>query len=278
MIKPTKKTPLTSAIVPFSGAHEPAPHISDVPGKPEGDILCQLYVKAEMAQAQLIGIGLYAFGIKSKLPHGAFGGWLHANAPHLAKAKGAGYVPSTALSSYMNLASSVLEAMGVQLTDWFPGLDAANRKLGKVQSPLGLDAHQLLLFPEAELDTANKILRARLHEIIAGQSRKALVAKVMTVKESVDESGDVKLLPATGAGVYHLKKKDGGERMKKRTYAQKQLDDALAKVPGWLHALRQFALPDSKRDLALIPATSREQLKLAAYDAYQILLEVSKLP
>ncbi len=238
--------------------------MADQPGQEEGDQLCQLYQTAEFAQMHLLVLGLYAYGVKARLAYGAFGTWLHVHAPELARpaAKG-GYKPSSALHSYMQLAASVLEAMGIDLLEWFPGLDSAKRKLGLTRAALPWEPHQLLLFTDAELDPSQRVLRERIHNVLAGNTKKSMVARFVTTKEDEDSGA---LTPTTGAGQYHATKKDGSPRQKKRTFAEKDAYEALAAAQGLLVTLRTWISPESALRLNLLPPGLRTELRLLAYD------------
>ena len=237
----------------------------DNPGAPEAATLTALFGRAEQAQMQLLGLGLYAFGIKSRVPHGGFGIWLRDHAPDLARKKGNAWEATSALHSYMQLTTSVLEALGIQLTEWFPTLDPAKRKAG-ASANLGWEPHQLMLFPESELDAAQKIMRGRVAALIGGHSKRALIAKFVTYKEDTDANGDTRLVATTGAGKFHATKADGSARAAKRTFEQKQADEAAAAAAGLRATLMLWNTADKRAQLKLIPAALRNELKAYAAD------------
>lgn len=240
-----------------------------MPGKAESQHLTTLYRTAEEAQIKFLVLGLYAFGIKARLPHGSFGPWLRDNAPDLVKQKGKSWEPSSSLGSYMQLTNSLLDAMGIQLSDWFPSLDAGKRKAGLL-APKGMDwqPHQLLLFPEAELDAAQRKLRDRMHEVIAGKSTRMLVAKYVTAKTEADGT----IVATTGAGVYHPTKKDGTERAHKRTYEQKAADEAAVCLTAMKSQLNQWLTPAAQQHYPR-HAKLRGECRLLANDLAKLLAD-----
>lgn len=257
--------------------------ISQNPGAAEGQVLEALHGKCQVALRQMVVLGLYAYAIKATQPYGMFGLWLHKHAPSLARASGkraGAWRPTSALGGYMECAKNAMQAIGIKMEEWFPGLDAKQNKKGVKLLDAPWTPHQLLLFSDEELDASGKTNRQKLCELLEGKNAKAFKGEFVNFKADVggEQLNDDDVVPATGAGTYHAKRKDGSDRLPKRSREQKLIDEAEAAAPGWLLALRKFVLPDTKNKLLLLSAVRREELKLAAFDAYQILLEASKLP
>lgn len=261
-----------ASISPLAAINPANLQLSDQPGKEEGDHLATLYRTAEHAQLCIIVLGLYAYGVKSKLPYGTFGLWLHNNAPELARqAPNKSWKPTAALNSYMQQAASVMEAMGIELKEWFPGLDSANKKLGMTTSTaLKFQPHQLLLFSESELDPTQRALRAKVQDLLAGKNTsRAMITKFITVKD--DDESATGIVPTTGAGKYHATKADGTPRAPKRTFQQKQEDEAAAAAAGLKATLQAWRTREGIERIKLLPAGLLLELRGLAKDLHAAL-------
>lgn len=218
-------------------------------GAAEAQILRELFTDAQNGLRRVIALGLYCHHIKKNLiNHGTFQKWLSKHAPDISY---------RSLAAYMQLSLGILQKCGLTLK----GFSKQYERLTNPQMCSTLHichGGEILIRDEKDLPEWALSIRRKICELIDGKSSRQLFLEFKNAREI--RGG--KLVPATGAGVRHPRKRTDAEILRHRyDLASSEITNLAVCLDRTEDVILRDGSPESRRELAAACARMQERIE-----------------